>query len=464
MSASQISLKDLQSIRSSYSNLSSTSRPENPSGQCTYRPYDFTDAAKMPIYKIANKTPAEIVAFHNKISAPEYDSMSESDFFDFIQVALSITDPLSNGYIFQTPPYPVTSLCSDYENARPSGHGSVRFRADASIAVPLQVIPPSGSQMNQMDAEESEPVKAKALSFLYSWLTRFSIKTPSAVLNMQYDKLRETYMKFYGVSSAVFDNFRPDSSWIRGIKEAFDSFVRVKNTLIFHVASSETFYKESPKVFNILRYLYYQNLEFMGMHAYVSLVNIMSKVALPPAQILTWLRISGAELAIDEAYKIMSSLDNGMIDNGVKAERLWKYARCLDQGYFNRLQTAYAAELMATLAYIEIKLGISQETGYSSPLNIHILDKNRHIREVGKAKAEAFMICKNSVISLSSDASVVDKMYAANQGVSLSAPGPTPPPEQQEPRKRPHAEIVDPTPIIKKAPPTAVSLSNLPNF
>nr|UZG94630.1 nucleocapsid protein [Paris yunnanensis betanucleorhabdovirus 1] len=470
---SRITLHDLQKVRPSYASLPVGKIPENPSGQCPYIKYSFHEAVRSPIYKIAGKSNEEIVSFYSKISASEYREMSERDFYDFILVALSLKSPVTGGNVFSSPPYDIGMLCPDYNEASPGAIGSVSFRSPISSGVIQELVPSSGgTDVNRMDEDENITTKAQAISFLFSWMTRFFIKSPSDALNTQYDKVKSTFMKFYQSSSTIFDKFRPDRTWIQGIKDASDTFLRVKNTLIFHVASSETFYKDNPKVFNVLRYLYYQNLEFMGMHAYVSIVSIMAKVALPPAQILSWLRIGGAELAIDEAFAIMSSLDNGMIQDGQKAERLWKYARCINQGYFNRLQTAYCAELISMLSHIEVNLGLSPETGYASPLNIYAIANNRHIKEIGKMKAEAFMMCKNSIVSLSEDASVVDKMYAESQGAKIqegARAGPSSQPiiqntpmEVEEPsRKRMFQEAIK-EPRSKKQPPNLVDLPNVP--
>nr|CAH2618862.1 N putative nucleocapsid protein [Canadian violet rhabdovirus 2]CAI5383920.1 N putative nucleocapsid protein [Canadian violet rhabdovirus 2] len=454
----------LEHINNAFRTLKPDARPEKPSGQCTYRKYSFAEAAKSPSYKISPLTPAEIVSYYTKVTSEEYKEMSEKDFFDFIQIALSLPQPMSGEAIFSAPPYPAEQLCSDYATAGPRDIGKVKFDKAPTGAVSLPLVPPAGSGPQDMVIDEEERSKAQAICFLFAWLTRFTTKMPSDALAVQFDQLRTTYIKFYQSSSCVFDKFRPQSVWLKGLRDASDTFSRVKNTLILHVASSETKYKSDPKVFNILRFLYYQNLEFMGLHGYVSIVNIMSKVALPPAQILTWLNVSGAEFAITEAYEMMKELDNGMIPNGTAAERLWKYARCIDQGYFNRLQTSYSADLMAMLAYIEIGLGISNETGYNSPLRIYAIANNPNVREVGKAKAEAFIMCKNSVMALSEDSSVIDVVYANERGIHARTEA-TPKPAQEEAttsRKRPHEESSGEK--TKKAPPQLTILSGIPEF
>lgn len=466
----EITLDALKTIRGSYATLPSDVRPENPVGQCTHREYTFQEAVQTPIYKITNKTDAEIVSSFAKFTSSSKTSMTEEDFYDFINIALNVVHPVDKTKPLVAVPFPGNKLCNDYETAKPSTSGSVRFDKLTAATVIPTIVP--SSQPTSSNATEVEPQseQSKAISFLFAWLTRFSVKSPSTALDAQYNKVEETYLKFYQTSSRVFRDFRPSSEWIMCLREAFDAFLRVKCTLILQVAWSESKYKTVPKIFNVFRFLFYQNLEFMGMHAYVSIVAIMSKVALPPAQILTWLRMSGAELAIDEVHHIMSHFDNGIIQDGVNSERLWKYARCIDQGYFNRLQTTYAKELVATLAYIEIYLGISQESGYASPLNIYSIANNKHIKEIGRAKAESFMECKNAIISLSADASVVDRVYASKFGklINLTQPttgGPSPMETDTPSAKRPAgpAQDVQPEARKKKAPPQ-IKLTGVPNY
>ncbi|AKH61401.1 nucleocapsid protein [Datura yellow vein nucleorhabdovirus] len=419
---SDISIRELQAVREEFGALRAGARPEISSGQCGHREYTFQEAAKSPIYKISTMNDEEIIKIFNKISGKDFKEMTEEDLLSFVQVALNIKHPITGALMFGSP-WEKSALCADFETARPSQSNKVSMVSE-SVASKQAVIIPS-SEEEHMDTHEDEPISNQvlAITFLFSWLTRFSVKSPSSALALQYTKLKENLMKFYQKSSKIFETFNPDSTWVICLRNAFDAFLRVRNTLVLHVAEAETRCKQDPKAFNVLRYLYFQNLEFMGMHAYVSIVTIMNKVALPPALVLTWLRMNGAELAIDEAYQIMSTLDNGMVEGGATKERLWKYARLLDAGYFNRLQTSYSAELMATLAYIEIKLGLSQEVGYASPLNIFVIANNTHIKDIGRAKAEAFMECKNSVISMSAGASVVDKIYAKrHSATTVTAP------------------------------------------
>lgn len=434
-------------------------RPEISSGrQYIHREYKFEEAAKFPIYKISAKKDEEIVQFFNKFIDAKTKDVTEKDMLTFVGVALNLRHPITGQEIFHEPWTP-DIMCSDFAAAVPSETSKVSMTQSGSPAVVTTIVP-STERM-----EESMKDQANAICFLLSWLTRYVVKSPSVALSLQYSKLPGTYMKFYQKSSKIFSKFAPDSAWILSLRSAFDAFVRVKNTLVLHVASAETRWKQGdPSAFNLLRFLYFQNLEFMGMHAYASIVSIINKVSLRPALILTWLRMSGAELAIDEAYLIMSTLDNGLIPSGMSKERLWKYARLLDAGYFNRLQTSYAAELMATLAYIEIKLGISSEAGYDSPLNIFAIANNNHIKEIGRAKAEAFIQCKNKMISLSKDASIVDKIYYAKKmGMTETSKGlPTAsntmsgkrraeePPEKEESRKKKPPPVLN---IPKKKPP-----------
>ncbi|DAF42449.1 nucleocapsid [Bacopa monnieri virus 2] len=406
-----ISIQELQAVRGEFGSLRAGARPEISSGQCGHKDYTFAEAARSPIYKINAMTNEEIIKQFKTIIDRDFKEMSEANLLMFVQVALNIKHPITGELIF-TDPWNEATVCPDYKTATASQSNKVSMVSETVTGRQATIIPSSEGDHMDTHEEEQEKIQATAISFLFSWLTRFAVKSPSAALTLQYTKLKETFMKFYQISSRVFDTFNPDATWVTCLRNAFDAFLRVRNTLVLHVAEAETRSKSDPRAFNVLRYLYFQNLEFMGMHAYVSIVTIMNKVALPPALVLTWLRMNGAELAIDEAFQIMSTLDNGMIEGGANRERLWKYARILDAGYFNRLQTSYSAELMATLAYIEIKLGLSQEVGYASPLNIFVIANNTHIKEIGKAKAEAFIECKNSVIALSSDASVVDKIYA----------------------------------------------------
>lgn len=435
-----ITLEDLKAVHPQYTGLQEGVRPEISSGQCIHREYKFEEAAKFPIYKISAKKDEEIVQFFNKFIVAKTKDVTEKDMLSFVGIALNLRHPITGQEIFHEPWTP-DIMCSDFAAAVPSETRKVSMMTQSGSPAVVTTIVPSTERM-----EESMKDQANAICFLLSWLTRYVVKSPSVALSLQYSKLPGTYMKFYQKSSKIFSKFAPDSAWILSLRSAFDAFVRVKNTLVLHVASAETSLtlKQDPRAFNLLRFLYFQNLEFMGMHAYASIVSIINEVSLPPPLILTWLRMSGAELAIDEAGLIMSTLDNGMIPSGVSKERLWKYARLLDAGYFNRLQTSYVAELMATLAYIEIKLGISSEAGYDSPLNIFAIANNNHIKEIGRAKAEAFIAeCKNKTISLSKGLPTASNTMSGKRRAEE-------PPEKEESRKKKPPPVVN---ILKKKPP-----------
>ncbi|AZN18352.1 putative nucleocapsid protein [Zhuye pepper nucleorhabdovirus] len=449
-----ITISELGRVRPAFTSLRQGARPEISAGQCSHREYIFEEAAKSEIYHVATFADDEVIKVFNKITSPTFKEMTEVDLYEMLSAALNLKHPVTGELLFRSP-WETQYLCADYMTAKPLSSSKVSMVRESAATVITTIVPETDRMETSEGPDEPAKLQAQAISFLFSWLTRFAVKSPSPALGIQYSKVKEAFMKFYQKSSSIFDKFSPDSTWILCLRNAFDAFIRVRNTLVLHVADAETRRKHDPKAFNVLRYLYFQNLEFMGMHAYVSIVNIMSKVALPPALILTWLRMSGAEMAIDEAYTIMSSLDNGMIESGDKSERLWKYARILDAGYFNRLQTSYAAELMATLAYIEIKLGISQEVGYSSPLNIYAISNNKHIKDIGKAKAEAFMECKNRTISLSHDASIVDKIYAHRQGVGIRQGLPTEEMPEASKRKQPEPSATVEASKKKKSPPAA---------
>ncbi|YP_010798376.1 nucleocapsid protein [Cardamom vein clearing nucleorhabdovirus 1] len=422
MSDTRIPLSALKKVRSNFSGLDESKFPEKSTGQCNYREYVFTEAVAFDIYKIAKMKDEEIINHYNTITSKTFKQMTEEDFHKFIMIALNVRNPVSRNENVMALSYNASLLCKDYNDAQPTKNKVVPFIAASESGKTYTVVPSTVESGDTTPIEETTSDKADAICFYFAWFTRFAVKFPStSALGKQYDKVRETYLKFYQKSSKIFYEFRPDSEWISCLKNCFDSLPRVTNTLVLHVAAAETYHKTTAKLFNILRYLFFQNLEFMGMHAYVSIVSIINKVALPPGLVLTWLRISGSEAAVDEAYHIMSVLDNGMIKNGATEERLWKYARILDQGYFNRLQTTYSAELMAALAYIEIHLGPSQEGGYNSPLNIYAIANNPHIKAIGKMKAEAFIECKNAMISMSEESSVIDKIYAKRAGVAIFA-------------------------------------------
>lgn len=462
-----ITLDELHAVRPSFNALSSDARPENSTGQCAHREYKFTEAVKHDIYQVKSFSDAEIISLFSKIQSREFVSLSEPDFYAFVCIALSVRHPVQRSTAMLALTYPANILCSDYASAAPTPSRVVPFTVVQQVGKTLSIVPGKNTAQDPQTLEESAAEQADAICFYFAWMTRFAVKTPSAALPIQMDKLRETYLKFYQKSSGIFDAFRPDAAWLGCLRNCFDSLPRVKNTMVLHVASAETNMKADPKAFNILRFLFFQNMEFMGMHAYVSIVSIMNKVALPPALILTWLRMSGVEGAVDEAYEIMSKHDNGMILNGLTAERLWKYARLLDPGYFNKLQTAYAAELMSTLAYIEIQLGLSSEGGYNSPLNIHAIADNAHIRNIGKMKAEAFMQCKNKIVSLSADASVVDKLYAMRAGSVIAPEAPSAEPMDVDATRAAKRKVPEPTApekVLEKKKPPQINLTNVPNI
>nr|UZP80992.1 nucleocapsid protein [Black currant nucleorhabdovirus 1] len=455
-------LEDLQHIRAKYSDLSETKRPEKPSGQCPYQEYKFKEAVRFPAYKVAPLQDAEIVSQFNAMTSSTFNSINEEDLHKFLRMAFSLKSPLDKKTPIFDDLYPDETKCEGFDTHIPNKTTSIPFNKEAATSATYTVVPPTVAPQDtmQVDGAESENNKALAISFICSWLTRFAVKSPSIGLNLQYTKLEETYVKLYQLSSSMFRTFKPDPIWINCLRNAFDAFPRVRNTLVLYIAYCETKYKPSPKIFNVLRFLYFQNLEFMGMHAYVSLVGIMAQIALPPAQILTWLRMSGAELAIDEAHLIMAKYDNGMIQGGATAERLWKYARTLDQGYFNRLQTSYCGILMATLAYIEIDMGISKEEGYASPLHIFAIAGNPSLLAAGKMKAEAFRDCKNAIVSLSADASIIDKMVASKVGTVINTPSSAVPMETEgsaslKKRRATDEQTLDPRAVpipVKRAP------------
>ncbi|DAF42303.1 TPA_asm: N [Rhododendron delavayi virus 1] len=414
----EITLGELTEVRSDYSKISTTSRPERPSGQCEYVPYVFANAVKVPFFAIKSHQDSEIIAHYKKFVVNAELSVTEEMLFEYTSIALGVKSPLDNTQaLIANLPYAENLLDPDCKTRVPSAQNKIKIMRtnNTTSSVPLP-IPSSSSSTSGMDVEEKTDEQALAICFAYAWATRFIVKSAGQGLSLQLNSMRETFLKLYGKSSKTLDNFSPSENWLSGIRNAFGAFPMVRNTIALYVSSAETQYKTNKPIHNLFRFLFYQSLEFVGMHAYVSMVNIMNKVPISPALVLTWLRVGGAENTIDEIADIMMKHDNGMIEGGANKERLWKYARLINEGHFNRVQTSYAPDVISLLVNIEIKLGLSASSGYNSPLNIYAIAKNESVREVGKAKAEVFIACVNAISSKTKGSSIIDKVHAEKHG------------------------------------------------
>ncbi|QBZ28532.1 putative nucleoprotein [Apple rootstock virus A] len=445
---SDISFSDLIAVSDKFKSIPQGRKPEKPSGQSSNVPYKFEDAFKSPMYKVKALSSTEIVTIFNKAFVSEVVEMNEEDFLNTVVLALNIKDPLDNTKILTIEkPWPEFTKCADFESAVPSKTSKVSFAGTkGSNLVETVVRIPSSTNQMETDSTELEGDKVTAICFIAAWVSRYAVKSPGDQLSLQLAALETTYLKMYGRSSTVFKSFSPTKEYLMALQNCYQSFPRVRNTLAINVGYMECYYKTMPKQFNLLRYCFFQHLEFMGMHAYTSAVQIINKLSLPVGLVLTWLRMSGMEDAVDEIGHIIGKFDNGMLTNGNSHERLWKYARILNDGYFNKMQTSYNPELIATLAWIEIKLGLSVEGGYNSPLNIQVIKGNEALSEVGKAKAEAFLECKNSVVAGQAGASVVDRMYARRFSSTFSQMGKRQAEhveEEPRPRKKPMFDLGD---------------------
>ncbi|UTQ50560.1 MAG: nucleocapsid [Betanucleorhabdovirus picridis] len=421
----EVTFSELTRVRDIFSSIPQGRKPEKSSGQCAYRTYKFEEASKVPIYPVNNISDTDICTFYKKIMKPDVKEINEEDFMTMVNISLLVKDPIDRTkYLMKFPAD--AEVDPDRANRKPSKTSRIQFTVPKTAARVLEVVPDEVLQQPMViESHETTSEQADAICFVFAWTMRFSIKSVSNSLALQLKTMRESYLKFFNRSSEILDGYNPNPEWFKGIQIAFGSFPIVKNTLAIVVAVSDTGLKGSPKQFNLARYLFFQNLEFMGMHSYVSVVKITNKVAAPPGLVLTWLRMQGMEDAVEEIGKIMMNLDNGMIDDGDKRERLWKYARMIDEGYFNRMQTAYSPELVAVLAFIEIFLGISTKGGYNSPLNIFAIKNNESLLKKGEEKAKVFMECLGSLTALDKDASMIDRIYAKRQGGIIIKEGTT---------------------------------------
>ncbi|PRQ18024.1 hypothetical protein RchiOBHm_Chr7g0201361 [Rosa chinensis] len=388
------------------------------SGQCTHVDYDYKTVFATPIYKVGNMDAVAINNAFNTIMGK--DKITEVEFFNFICAGLnirSVVDPNKPLLVFAK----TDGMCSDYDTAVPSSAISVNM--DQSIAAGTKRVPvsvPNPASSGQSSATESATDQALAHAFICAWLTRFCIKEAGDQLKNQLASLQKTYLMFYKRSSTVFDTFRPTKEWVNSLRLAFSSFTRCRHTLALHMGVGETYHKVNmSRNYNLLRFCYFQNLEFMGMHSYALLVEIMNKLSLAPALVLTWLRMDGVTAAIDEIAHILQHYDNGMIPDGLSKERVWKYARLINERYFNRMQTSYNPELVAMLSYIKIFLGLADEIGYRSPLNIAAIKGNNLLKASAKRKATIFIECKEQLHSVAADASIIEKIYAKRKTADL---------------------------------------------
>ncbi|DAF42291.1 TPA_asm: N [Asclepias syriaca virus 2] len=457
----EITLAELTKVTSNFSSISKDNRPEKPSGQSANKKFVYEAALKTPIYRLSYMDEGSTITAFNSLVKTNVKHMTEEDFFKLVKIALSIKNPLDpTKYLIDLFPAEERMLNESVMSYTPSTNLRVEFtqRGLSDLTVNHQVVPPA-NQAEQSSPSETEDKadQAMAIQFMMAWMTRYAIKAPGEQLPLQLQKLAETYMRMYGKSSQQFKNFRPTISYLQNIQTCFQSFPIVKHTLALHVAQAETYWKGHTREFNVLRYCFFQNLEFMGMHAYLSCVSILNASSVPPPLALTWLRMGGAEDAIDEVAEIMMHYDNGMIPNGDKQQRLWKYARLLDDGYFNRMQTTYNPELVATLAWIEIYLGIAKEVGYNSPLNIAAIKGNASVQDSGKEKARAFMECREMYKASTTGASIIDKIVARKRGHTLG----TIPDKPNTATKRSASEMTQEAPIPKPKPPFKSTIPNI---
>lgn len=442
----EISFDDLLTISDKYKDISADKKPEKPSGQSAHVVYKTAEAKKTPIYKVTKYDAKDVLHTFTKITDSNLKELSEHDFLSFLRLALNVRDPLDrNVPLCVGVPYTQSELCDDYETAVPSMTSKVSFSRVAEMLKSNTIpIPSSAENMEVTPGAEPEDDQVVAMCFIAAWMTRFAVKSPGDKLPLQLVALQGTYLKMYNQSSSVFENFRPTKEYLTSLQNCFQSFPRVRHTLAVHVGYAETKYRTEPKQFNLLRYCFFQHLEFMGMHAYTSAVKIINKISQPVPRILTWLRMNGIEDAIDEVGHILKNHDNGMISGGERGERLWKYARMINDGYFNKMQTSYNPELIATLSWIEIRLGLSLAEGYNSPLNIQAIQGNETLTNEGRAKADAFIEAKNAVAARQAGASIIDRIYAQRHGTLKFSGGPAP----KRPMEKPAEE---PAKITKKA-------------
>ncbi|QAB45070.1 nucleocapsid protein [alfalfa-associated nucleorhabdovirus] len=402
---------EFDAIHANYVGISSTSKPERPSGQCPYIKFDHTMAKKSPSYKVSPFTNDSVLDLYNSLVGLERE-MTESLLWSVVNCGLQIRSPLDVKKVL-VEDVAFTGMCEDWATAKPSSTNKVfvtgKFETK-SLKITTTGMEVDGSKE---DTDESTQDKVCAIHYLCAWLMRYSVKQPGESYKLLLAKMNETYLRMYGKSSQILQKFVPTQQWLMDLNNAFSTFVRVRNTMAIYVSSLEEHYKGSDiKVFNLLRYCFFQNLEFMGMHAYTAMIDIINSISIQTPKFLSWMRMDRMEQAIDEIAEIMIYHDNGMIANGAKAPRLWKYARLINEGYFNRIQTTYNALLVAILAWLKIKLGLAKKEGYDSPLNIRVISSNSYIKEEGEQIASLVIEALRRVKASQPGASVIEKARA----------------------------------------------------
>nr|WNN28907.1 nucleocapsid [Vinca chlorotic spot virus] len=370
--------------------------------------YARNTAVTVPIISISapSGTAADVVTRFDAIMENASSSLTKAELVELMSMGFSISPPGLGGPAMMavaqgavTQEITMGQITATFDSRAAA--------AGATINIDPEEMEEDTSGKPREEVQESADSKAAAVTYICLSLHRLCIKEVGAFLK-GVRQLKDSYHVLMGVHSQYMQDFQYTRGLCENVSSLFNQCDDLKKTLAHHCAVADETYSGNRTVHGPLRFLILQHMDLTGMVPYGMYIDMkMGLPLLEPGLLLTWL----GDAHVNSVLNLIAEI-NMKHDLAASTDRFWRYSRSLNPGFFLGLQQSKCYILIARMADILVRSGITRVTEYSDPRNSKILADKPAIRAQAEQFGQEFWIAYNSLAGTGEGAGPVAKALA----------------------------------------------------
>lgn len=296
------------------------------------------------VYSIMDMMDDDVVTLWTGIEkGMKNDGICPKLMLDIVRVGFQLTDSRGSK-VFQKVFNPDKILVEEDQglSSTPFYHGE----AQTSLSVTAK-----NYDLTKFEGVMDPRTIAKEASYICSTLIRLMKKSPdSYVKSLQ--NIKDRYMSFYRgrTHSTIVKKFWMNIRTAQVIHSGFESNDILVRTVVYYLTEGVKTLAKGGEALGLVRYLYMQHLELMGLHVYKLFRDVYKELedTFSLEMFIDWLTNDSTVKALSVIQDVREKYDNEKNEN----DYLWMYARYLDTGYFYDIHTSKCRFLAYVLAYI----------------------------------------------------------------------------------------------------------------
>ncbi|ARJ35799.1 nucleocapsid [Citrus chlorotic spot virus] len=281
----------------------------------------------------------------------------------------------------------------------------------AAASSTMNIDPDEGDQAEDSQAppdDEDAASQCRAISYICLSLMRLAVKRVETFMKGT-PQLVTAYHILMGDHSPFLASFNYSRGLCSNISSLFNQCDDMKRTLAHHCAVADESHHNNRTVHGPLRFLILQHMDLNGMVPYGMYVDMKRGLPLlKPGTILTWLH----DAQVASTLMLISKINKDH-DRTDKADRFWRYCRCIDPGFFIELQQSRCYILIARMADILVRGGCVNVTEYSDPKKAESIKDKANILANAERFGIEFMAAYNALSGTSEGAGPVARALAS---------------------------------------------------